>query len=664
MRPDVSAFAALLLLASADATAGLVATQTVITQDNRLSVDVSPADGRLAIELQGGVWLLPERGGAARLLIEPTLPARQPRWSPDGQQILFLSAAGNVSQVWRVDVASAEAQRANTADFFDRDASWHPDGQRILFSSDRRGTGFDLWETDLKTGLSWRISNHPGDETQAAWASDGRDLAYIRRDDEGWALVLRRFGDIDRELLRSATLLAAPAWRPDGTLITYLQDTANGLSLQMVILSEPPLERQLARPDAYSLMPLSWRDRDRFYFTAGGRIKTRGFDEWSARTLAFRATVEAPPATPRVVIANRELPLVTPSGDNLVIRGARIFDGLSRQYRDDMDVRIEGGLIAEVTPRRDWPDVAVIELGNTTVLPGLVDAYSALPDSEAVDSGASLLSWGVTTLVSPDPAPAEAAGWDGAEMPGPRVLPARGLPVSESDDASEPDVGVFLWTLPPLPAGSDAARQATEDLLAKQQSGEAVMAENWALALRSGAALVLGTEMLPQVSAPRPSIAEGSGPLGVISGLAGSGTPGLTALFEARQALGISARASFGARQGGDPDLRGAGHRMIAGSRSTGLPAGLGLHAELRAMAASGLAGDQVLKAAGSNAARILGLGGQLGEISAGARADLLLVNGDPLGNIADLGNIVAVVRNGRFYSLIALLERAAQGVE
>jgi imidazolonepropionase-like amidohydrolase len=96
------------------------------------------------------------------------------------------------------------------------------------------------------------------------------------------------------------------------------------------------------------------------------------------------------------------------------------------------------------------------------------------------------------------------------------------------------------------------------------------------------------------------------------------------------------------------------------------LPAGLALHAEFRALEAAGLAGDKVLKAAGRRAAEALRLQGQIGEIAPGALADLVLVSGDPLAQVADAMNIVAVVRNGRFYSLISLLERidAAKDVE
>jgi imidazolonepropionase-like amidohydrolase len=101
---------------------------------------------------------------------------------------------------------------------------------------------------------------------------------------------------------------------------------------------------------------------------------------------------------------------------------------------------------------------------------------------------------------------------------------------------------------------------------------------------------------------------------------------------------------------------------VVLGSLPNGLPPGLALHAEMRALEAAGLSAVQVLKAAGLNASTALGLNGQIGTIVPGALADFVLVTGDPLGQPADAINIVAVVRNGRFYSLGGLLERATAG--
>jgi imidazolonepropionase-like amidohydrolase len=97
---------------------------------------------------------------------------------------------------------------------------------------------------------------------------------------------------------------------------------------------------------------------------------------------------------------------------------------------------------------------------------------------------------------------------------------------------------------------------------------------------------------------------------------------------------------------------------VVIGSKPNGLPPGLGLHAELLALNGAGLSPDEALRAAGANAADALGHP-QLGRVVPGALADLVLVGGDPANRITDAVNIVAVVRNGRFYSLVRLLEEA-----
>jgi imidazolonepropionase-like amidohydrolase len=55
-----------------------------------------------------------------------------------------------------------------------------------------------------------------------------------------------------------------------------------------------------------------------------------------------------------------------------------------------------------------------------------------------------------------------------------------------------------------------------------------------------------------------------------------------------------------------------------------------------------------------------------LGRIATGAVADLVFVDGDPLSDIDEALNVVAVLRNGRFFSVAGLIDRvkAAEIVE
>jgi enamidase len=92
-----------------------------------------------------------------------------------------------------------------------------------------------------------------------------------------------------------------------------------------------------------------------------------------------------------------------------------------------------------------------------------------------------------------------------------------------------------------------------------------------------------------------------------------------------------------------------AGGRVVVGS-DAGMPGvrfGPGVHRELELLVESGLTPQAALKAATSEAAKVLRVD-HIGAIEPGRAADLVVVNGDPLARIQDAQNIVMVFRDGR----------------
>ena len=96
--------------------------------------------------------------------------------------------------------------------------------------------------------------------------------------------------------------------------------------------------------------------------------------------------------------------------------------------------------------------------------------------------------------------------------------------------------------------------------------------------------------------------------------------------------------------------LREAGVPLLAGT-DAGLPGmfhGPALHEELAALVALGIPTAEVLRMATALPARFLEAGATFGVIAPGARADLLLVEGDPLADIRATQAIAGVWQGGR----------------
>ena len=593
--------------------AACVDAQVTLTRGTNFAVTVA-ADGGMSFDLHGRIWVIPADGGVARQIPASPPAARRPQWAPGGDALVFQARAGNQEQLWLYRTGAAEPENISVGQFYDHQPSWHPGGQRIVFSSDRRETGFDLWELDLATGLAWRLSSLAGDETEPAWSASGEDLVYIHSDGERWSLMLRRRGQPDQVLESSTQRLSNPSWRPDGSLITVLRHGEDGISIDMVILSDPLLIRPLIEDEDFFIAPVAWRDRQQMVYAANGLIRKRAFNSWSSRNVPFRATVYAEQPRRSQPVRQRQLPVFDEPGGTLVVRVARLLDGLGGGYRDKLDIVVQGSRIVAVEPPVERPGAIVIDMGDLTALPGLIDASAKLPADVDESLGPLMLAFGVTTVVA-DTEAATTLGerWSGKDMPGPRVLGGDWQP--QLDWLAS--VVIDSTSLPTSPMGIRYEDGRLDDAVE---------------------------------------------PVAMLSGLADSRTPGLAALLQSRQARLLKSYPTAMRRFISAPPLAAQATSIVLGSRANGLAPGVATHAELRALADAGLDNEHVLRTAGINASSALGLGLSVGRIAPGASADILLVDGDPLNDIGDTLKIVGVVRNGRFFSAIGLIERFERG--
>lgn len=103
--------------------------------------------------------------------------------------------------------------------------------------------------------------------------------------------------------------------------------------------------------------------------------------------------------------------------------------------------------------------------------------------------------------------------------------------------------------------------------------------------------------------------------------------------------------------------MKQQGVKVLAGSDLGGgfvIP-GFGLHQEFRELAAAGLTPLEVLQATTLNAAKFLGREATMGSVEEGKHADLVLLDGNPLTDVANLDRIFAVFLKGKYYSRAAL---------
>jgi imidazolonepropionase-like amidohydrolase len=111
--------------------------------------------------------------------------------------------------------------------------------------------------------------------------------------------------------------------------------------------------------------------------------------------------------------------------------------------------------------------------------------------------------------------------------------------------------------------------------------------------------------------------------------------------------------------------LHRSGARLLLGT-DYGNPfvvPGFSLHQELRNFVDAGLSPFEAIRAGTSGAAEFMNAQDEFGTVKVGARADLLLIEGNPLENIASVNKLAGVAVRGKWYSrrqLLGELEKLA----
>ena len=209
-----------------------------------LSLDVSPDGSTIVMEAVGDLYVLPAEGGAARRITSGMAFDSQPRFSPDGERIAFVSDRDGSENLWIANADGSEPRKLSsdkgTIEF--ASPSWSPDGTHVVASRTKWGLRtFELWAYHIDGGRGVQITEaKSGSDTRAddrtnalgaVYSPDGRYLYYARKDGGFaydvrlplWQIVRLDLRDGSEDYLTRAQGSAMrPLLSPDGSLLVYV----------------------------------------------------------------------------------------------------------------------------------------------------------------------------------------------------------------------------------------------------------------------------------------------------------------------------------------------------------------------------------------------------------------------------------------------------------
>ena len=229
------------------------------------------------------VWVADVATGKARPLTNGPGSDRQPRWSPDGKTLAFISTREGGAQVWLLPIAGGDAHKVSSLGDGASDPVWLPDGSGLLVVSDikwpvnqeidqrngaypteariwtglmwrhwddfRAGKRQHLFRVDVATGKATDLTpvDHDvptiatGGDGDVAVSPDGKDILVAIHDDSTVADntnvdIYAVDGPVLRQITTAPGADNTPRYSPDGKWLAYLSMERAGFEADRVRL--------------------------------------------------------------------------------------------------------------------------------------------------------------------------------------------------------------------------------------------------------------------------------------------------------------------------------------------------------------------------------------------------------------------------------------------
>jgi TolB protein len=179
-------------------------------------------------------------GQRAQVLLESREPVMSPSWSPNGQDVAYVSFETNLPRIYIQNIATGQKRQITNYPNINSSPVWSPDGNKLAMVLSKDGSP-DIYVQDLMTNELVRITDHPAIETEPSWTPDGSAIVFMS-DRTGQpqiyqiALGASSF-DVER-LTYDCFQCAKAKFLPDGVNLMHVRrETRQDPSYQIAILN-------------------------------------------------------------------------------------------------------------------------------------------------------------------------------------------------------------------------------------------------------------------------------------------------------------------------------------------------------------------------------------------------------------------------------------------
>lgn len=148
-----------------------------------------------------------------------------PRFSPDGLKLIMSMANNGISDIYEMNLKTRAVRQLTKGSAIDTSPSYSPDGKKIVFNSDRGGNQ-QLYVMDSDGKNVRRISFGQGRYATPVWSPRGDYIAFTKMVGGKFYIGVMFPDGKGERLVAEGYLVEAPTWSPNGRILMYFRQDA------------------------------------------------------------------------------------------------------------------------------------------------------------------------------------------------------------------------------------------------------------------------------------------------------------------------------------------------------------------------------------------------------------------------------------------------------
>ncbi|MFN3867960.1 MAG: Tol-Pal system beta propeller repeat protein TolB [Hyphomicrobiaceae bacterium] len=146
-----------------------------------------------------------------------------PRFSPDGQRIIMSLQSESSSSIFEMDLRSRQSRKLTDSSSIDTGPSYSPDGQQVVFESDREGSQ-QLYVMNSDGSGIRRVSFGDGRYSTPVWSPRGDHIAFTKQISGRFLIGVMRPDGSGERILSEGFHNEGPTWAPNGRVLMFFRE--------------------------------------------------------------------------------------------------------------------------------------------------------------------------------------------------------------------------------------------------------------------------------------------------------------------------------------------------------------------------------------------------------------------------------------------------------